>query len=448
MLSSFFLLFKPAAHRPILQDSQKIQKLYAYWRCRIFYSIYVGYVFYYFTRKSLTFAMPALMDEMGYSPGALGFLGTSLYLVYGVSKFLSGIWADRSSPRYFMSVGLILTGVINILFGCASSLLAFACLWGLNGFFQGWGWPPCTKQLTHWFGKQERGLWWGIKSTSHNVGGALIPLLAAACISWTGSWRFAMYIPGVLSLLAGFWLMERLRDEPPSLGLPPVEAYKGSKQVKDYGDLVPSSPLSSRDILFTHVLSKWAVWILGVAYFFIYVVRTALNDWAVLYLVRSKGYSMLTASGSIFWFEVGGFLGVLSAGWGSDRIFRGQRVPLMMISSFLLFLGLGFFWSYSGNSVFLDYLLIGFLGFLIFGPQVLVGLAAAEFVDKKAACSANGFVGCFAYLGAAATGYPLGKLLEYWGWDGVFAALMLCSLLTIMTLFLLLLSGGARVQEA
>ena len=72
---------------------------------------------------------------------------------------------------------------------------------------------------------------------------------------------------------------------------------------------------------------------------------------------------------------------------------------------------------------------------MIFVPQVLIGLAAAEIVSRKAACSANGFTGWLAYIGASITGYPLGKIIDTWNWDGFFVFILFCSL---AILFLLL----------
>ena len=139
VLNSFFNLLKPA---PIVQEitnQNQINREYKYWRFRIFYSIYFGYVFFYFTRKSMTFAMPSMIDELGLSMAQLGILGTILYLTYGTSKFLSGILSDKSNPRYFMAIGLFLTGLANLFFGLSSNLYVFAFLWGINGIFQGWG---------------------------------------------------------------------------------------------------------------------------------------------------------------------------------------------------------------------------------------------------------------------------------------------------------------------
>ena len=163
--------------------------------------------------------MPVMIEEMGFTKSDLGILGSILYFTYGLSKFFSGIVSDRSNPRYFMAIGLIATGIWNICFGMSSSILFFALFWGLNGWFQGWGWPPCARLLTHWYAKNERGRWWGVWNTSHNIGGAVIPLLVAVIASYAG-WRMAMYIPGVICIFMGLFLINRLRDTPSSLGLP------------------------------------------------------------------------------------------------------------------------------------------------------------------------------------------------------------------------------------
>jgi OPA family sugar phosphate sensor protein UhpC-like MFS transporter len=188
---------------------------------------------------------------MNFTKSDIGMLGSILAIAYGVSKFTSGIISDRSNPRYFMAIGLILTGVCNLLFGFVSSLAMFGIFWGLNGWFQGWGWPACTKQLTHWYGRTERGRWYSVCSTSHTIGGFVIAILAANCGQHFG-WRWGMYVPGILCIFVGFWLINRLRDVPQSLGLPPIEVFKDeSRSIQPES----SAPLSVKRILFDHVFA-------------------------------------------------------------------------------------------------------------------------------------------------------------------------------------------------
>ena len=133
-----FDFFKSNPAQKELTCPKAITKAYSYWRTRVCYSIYGGYTLFYFTRKSFTFAMPSMIEDLGYTLAQVGFLGTLLYLTYGVSKFVGGVISDRSNPRLFMSFALFMTGFCNLCFGLSSSLVFFALFWGINGrtFYQ------------------------------------------------------------------------------------------------------------------------------------------------------------------------------------------------------------------------------------------------------------------------------------------------------------------------
>ncbi|WP_213358127.1 MFS transporter [Chlamydiifrater phoenicopteri] len=430
ILPSFF---RPPQHIAEIDDPEIVKKKYRYWRLRIFYSMFVGYIFYYFTRKSFTFAMPTLMSDLGFDKAQLGIIGSTLYISYGISKFVSGVMSDQSNPRYFMAFGLIATGFTNIFFGMSSSIALFALWWGLNGWFQGWGWPPCARLLTHWYSKSERGTWWSIWSTSHNIGGALIPILTGAAVNYCG-WRGAMYIPGVLCIGMGLILINRLRDTPQSLGLPSIEKHRNDPLPSNQESTVNEEEveLSTKQILFTYVLSNKWIWLLALASFFVYVVRMAVNDWSALFLIETKRYAPVKANFCVSLFEVGGLFGMLIAGWLSDKISQGKRGPMNVLFSLGLVLSIAGMWFYRDlNVLWIDGALLFIIGFFLFGPQMMIGLAAAELSHKKAAGTASGFAGWFAYFGAAFAGYPLGKVAQDFGWQGFFIALLACGTISL-----------------
>lgn len=438
----FDRIFRHAPHQEKIKDEALIKSTYKYWRLRIFYSMYIGYAFFYFTRKSFTFAMPAMMVELGFTKAELGILSSVLYITYGLSKFVSGVMSDRSNPRYFMAFGLILTGIFNIFFGLSSSILCFALFWGLNGWFQGWGWPPCARLLTHWYAQEERGTWWGIWNTCHNVGGSLIPLLVAI-IAQTLGWRVSMAVPGVLCIIVGLFLINRLRDTPESLGLPPIEKYRAGGR-SSILDTPKEAPLSQKEMLWDYVLRNKYIWILGCAYFFVYIIRVAINDWGQLFLYEQKQFTIIQAGICIFCFELGGFFGNLTAGWLSDKVFTGKRGPVNVLFSSLVILTLLGLWHTPGAQIILAGSLMFCVGFFVFGPQMLIGIAATELSHKKAAGTATGFIGCFSYLGAAVAGFPFGKILQDFGWELFFVVLVACA--TLAVLFLLPLMGDKRKE--
>jgi MFS transporter, OPA family, sugar phosphate sensor protein UhpC len=429
-VNKLLALLQPAPHIPEIKDKEVVKTEYKYWRIRILYSMFIGYAFYYFTRKSFTFAMPGLIQDLGFDKSQLGILGSILSISYGISKFTSGVISDQTNPRYMMAIGLIVTGVMNICFGLSSSLIFFAIFWGINGLFQGFGSLPCARFLTQWYSHSERGSWWSVWNVSQNVGGFLIPWIAGITLQYFG-WRYAMYVPGILCISMGFFLINRLRDTPQSLGLPAIEKYRN-----DYVDKTEDTTqkLSAKRILIDLIFKNSYLWLLAIAYFFVYAVRIGIGDWTALFLVELKGYSSIGANGCVSLFEVGGFFGSLSAGWLSDRLFKARRGPINVLFSIGMLVFISLFWMIPEGYGFLDSLLMFCMGFAIFGPQMMIGLAAAELCTKKAAATATGFVGLFAYVGAACAGYPLGTITQQWGWEGFYSALFICCAVAIVLL--------------
>ena len=430
ILNALFNIFAPAPYLPEIQDKEKVKQEYTYWRYRMFYSMLFGYALYYFTRKSLNSLTPGLTVDLGFSKSDLGILGTTISLTYGMGKFVSGMLADKSNPRYLMPLGLFLTGLCNIFFGMSSSLGMFIVFWGMNGVFQGFGWPACARSLTNWYSHSERGAWWASTSVAHNLGGFVTPWIVGACLEYFG-WRFGMYLPGIVCMIGAFVLINRLRDAPQTLGLPSIEKFRNDEVKVE--EAKPEIKPSNKELLVEVLKNKW-IWLLGFVYFFVYILRTGIGDWTILFLNEVKGYGALGSSGTSSLFEAGGFCGCLLAGWISDRLFEAKRVPVCVLYSVGILGSVFLFWIVPAGYLILDCGAIFLMGFMVFGPQMLIGIAASEMVDKRSAATANGFVGWIAYIGSAVAGYPIGKLIDSNGWNGAFIFLMICAFLLIVFL--------------
>ncbi len=324
---------------------------------------------------------------------------------------------DHSRSRYFMGLGLLATGIVNIAFGFSSSLLAFTLLWTVNAFFQGWGWPACAKILTSWYSRSERGFWWSIWNTCHNLSGALIPV-AIGFISLNFGWRYGFIVPGCVAVLVGIWLCYRIQEKPTEMGLPSVGQWRNDALELEHEKEGQGLPFNVA--VYRYVLTNRYIWLLCGSYLLVYVVRIAINDWGALYLVERHSFDVLSANSAVSMFEVGGFLGSLFGGWGSDRYFHGNRAPMNLIFALGIFASVAALWLTPVDH-------IGFLagcffciGFFVFGPQMMIGMAAAECARKDLAGTATGFIGLFSYLGAALASYPMSLAIEHWGWEGFF----------------------------
>lgn len=440
------------AQAALVGENAELDKKYSSWRTRIFYSIFSGYASFYLTRNSFTYVAPVMREALGFSLEQLGIIMSVFPLAYGFSKLLAGVLSDRFSTRTFMSIGLAMTGVINILFGFQTSLYAFIALWLANGFFQAAGAPPCAKLLTMWYSKSERGTWWGFWNTSHNTGGFVIPLLAGYCARSFG-WQYGMIVPGVVSILMGLFLYNRIRDDPEVVGLPPVDVYRNDIAASDAAAAKKreaNDPMTGRQKFFKHVLSNPYVWLLALSYFFVYFVRQGVSSWAHIFLLDFKGVANAQeAAFRVSGMEIGGLLGSLVSGWASDKMMRGRRIPIIILWLFGVMASVVGLWFVPVQWRIVNWLAVFCIGFFIYGPQMLVGLAGAEIVDKSAVSSTIGLLGWVAYLGAAVSGYPLTKIVTKLGWGAYFASLLgFAGMAVLLLLPMWKLGMGAKTKPA
>ena len=316
----------------------------------------------------------------------------------------------------------------------------------MNGWFQGFGWPPCARLLTHWYSQNERGSWWSSWNVSHNIGGFVIPILVAFFFQHFG-WRYAMYLPGVICIGVGLFLMNRLRDTPQSLGLPPIEDYRNDYTGIHRKKGEKERELTTREILIEYVLKNKYIWLFAIANFSVYVVRSAVNTWSILFLMENRGHSHFISSWGYAAFELGGFCGSLAAGWMSDYLFSARRGPVNALFSLGIFSSVGLLWFLPGGLLWTDLTLFFFIGFFVFGPQMLIGVAAAELSHKKAVATATGFIGWIAYIGSALAGGPLGQVVDRWGWEGFFMTILVGSGVAVCMLVPLWSTRPKPVEE-
>ena len=422
MPSSLLAVFRPAPHAAPLPKDQ-VDKAYRRYRLQVMLTIFFGYASFYLVRKNFSLAKPYLIDELGFSKGDVGLIAAGLSVAYGLSKFVMGNVSDRSNPRYFMGVGLILSGLVNLLFGNLASLWAMVVLWTLNGWVQGMGWPPCGRTITHWFSDRERGTKFAVWNIAHNVGGGIIGPIGSLAIIVFAGWASLFYAPGIIAIVGGVLIIVFLRDTPQSVGLPPIEQYKDDYPAVQVDDR--ERELSGKEILVKYVLNNRALWIIALANVFVYVVRYGVLDWAPTYLTAVKGASHAASRWQFFLYEYAGIPGTLLAGWMSDRFFHGRRAPMSVYYMAVVTLAVVVYWLNPAGNAWLDSVALFAIGFFIYGPVMLIGVAAVDLVPKKAAGTAAGFTGLFGYMGGAVIAeLGIGKIVDWAGWTGGFVLLL------------------------
>ena len=441
------LLVLPA-HKPE-QTGPEADKRYKALRLQVFMGAFIGYAAFYIVRKNFSMAIP-MLAPFGFEKGELGTVLAMNAVAYALSKFLMGSVSDRSDARKFLPLGLILASLSMMFmivpitaFGDnhAMAIVLMGVLNFLVGWFNGMGWPPCGRVMTHWFSQTERGTMMSIWNCAHNVGGALVGPMAVYGATWFGSWFYAnqpdhyfligtFVFPAATAILIAILAYCLLRDTPQSCGLPSVEKWRNDYP-KNYSEK-SEQVLSTKEIFFKYVLNNKFLWYIAIANAFVYMVRYGCLDWAPTILTE-KGVNLKDAGWAYFAYEFAAIPGTLICGWLSDKLFHGRRALPTIIFMALVAVFIVTYWLFMDNLTIVIASLIG-IGFFIYGPVMLIGVQALDLAPKNAAGTAAGLTGFFGYFfGTAILANSLiGYVAENVSWDMTFVLLIGACLLSIV----------------
>ncbi|CAG5876063.1 unnamed protein product [Menidia menidia] len=413
---------------------------YGYYRVVIFLCMFTGYSLYFFNRKTFSFVMPSVMEEIKLDKDDLGLITSSQTMAYAISKFISGVLSDQISARWLFSIGLFVVGAINVAFSWSSTVPLFALLWFLNGLGQGCGWPPCGKVLRKWYEPSQFGTWWSVMSCSMNLAGSLGPLLVTLLLQHY-HWRLILTASGLVCASFSFVCLVFVKNEPTDVGLPSVgvAAKKGAKGGNGESTL--------REFLLSPFL-----WVLSLGYLVVFGVKTAATDWGQLFLMQEKGQTALMGSTYMSALEVGGFVGSLASGLISDRAVARKglgthgnpRHALLIVMMAGMYVSMYLFrvtitpevpqeaplWvqvlhpvsvllGVSEKEIWI--LLLGAVfGFSSYGPIALFGVIASESAPSNFCGTSHAVVALMANVGAFMAGLPFSTIAKQHSWDTAF----------------------------
>lgn len=437
----------PPAARPA-QTGPEADAKYKKLRWQVFIGIFIGYAGFYLVRKNFSMAIP-MLAPFGFEKGELGIVLSMNAIAYGFSKFVMASISDRSNAQRFLPLGLVCTA-ISMLFmivpvqwlGAEHKGAAIALMAVLNflvGWFNGMGWPPCGRVMTHWFSIKERGTWMSFWNCAHNVGGALVGPMAVYGAMWFGSWFYGANtdyyfligtyaFPAAVAVLVAVLAYLMIRDTPQSCGLQSIEEWSGHA-AKNYSK-ADEKALSVSEI-FKTVLSNKLLWYIAFANAFVYMVRYGCLDWAPT-ILKEQGVDLKEAGWAYFAYEMAAIPGTIFCGWLSDKVFQGRRALPTIIFMALVAVAIVVYWQFFNNFTVVICCLIA-IGFLIYGPVMLIGVQALDLAPKNAAGTAAGLTGFMGYvLGTAIlANVVIGYVAENAGWDWTFILLLIACALSV-----------------
>ncbi|XP_046382490.1 glucose-6-phosphate exchanger SLC37A2 isoform X2 [Ischnura elegans] len=395
-------------------------------------------------------------------PALLGTLDSAFLFAYGIAMFFSGFVAERVNLRYFLSLGMILSGIFIYLFGIAHSygihsLWYFIIIQALGGIVQTSGWPGVVTCMGNWFGKGKRGLIMGAWNSHTSMGNILGSLIAGAFVET--DWGLSFYVPALIMGVLGLLLFLFLVTDPSHVGsvspnVPTSNPPDGPSVHRDGSPILAiNNDPPSEAIGFVGALKIPGVIEFSLSLFFSKLVSYTFLYWLPLYIASSSTMGAAASADLSTLFDIGGILGGIVAGIVSDYTGRSATTCAVMLTSAIPMLFV--YQAYGSSTLAISIVLLVIVGALVNGPYSLITTAVSAELgthhslkrNSKALATVTAIIDGTGSIGAA-VGPLLAGLVSSSGWNNVFYMLMGADLLALMLLVRLsILEFKRQTQE-
>lgn len=416
--------------------------LFRRYRLQLFVATWLSYFGFYIVRKVYAVVKLPLKEHFGLDDLEIAWPWTIYLVTYMLGQFLAAWLGRRFESRRILAIGMCVAAASNFAIGLlvdAESARAF--LWicvtmGIFGFAQATGWPHNVALFANWTRKSERGTLFAVWGTCYQFGGVFGKGLAGFLLGWLGlAWSF--YGSSLVLLAFTVYFVLRARERPESAGVSLDEESEPDAAPAKAGAAARPAALPRAFLV--------SVIAMGLIYFGFKFLRYALDSWSALILGEHFGMSATFAAYFSTAFDWVGFLGVIVAGYWSDRLPGSRRTPVIFWMTCGCLLAVTAMWMVGLSSPVLFVALLGLIGFMAMGPDsLLAGPSAMEAGTRRQAAVAAGVINGLGSIGPIVQEPVIGWLKKTQGLDSVFLLLVVIVLLTTVATGLLARSDRRR----
>ena len=305
----------------------------------------------YLQQKSITVAAAPMMPDLGLSQLQIGWLEQGFAVGYAAFQIPIGIFAERWGARGTLVLMGLVAVVAMIATPLAPSLFTgsalFVCLVSLQvllGISQAATFPVSAGVFQQWFPPNRWALVVGLQTMGLQLGAAATPPLIASIMHFFG-WRSALFwttLPALGFVAWWAWYGRAAPREHPAMT---------PQELTEIGS--PDSPKASHSITMrqvVHLLGNRNVLLLTVSYMTMNYVFYLISNWAFLYLIQERHFSVLESGwlaaipplGAALGAGIGGVLtGMACRRYGPLKGYRGVPLLALPAAGLLLLLIVG-----------------------------------------------------------------------------------------------------------
>ena len=387
-------------------------------------SFSILYCFLYCGRQNLSFAMPVMMSEEGWTALQLGVLSSVQFWTYALGHLVNGRLGEIIGLNKLIVFGMVLSAGANLLIGFQSDLFFITILWGINGYVQSMLWSPGMGLIANWWPGNKRGFATGFANAFSGLGSVVTAFVVSASLVVFGDmgWRSAFVGAAIIMIVIALIYPFFAKEKPSSVGLP---EYIDSSETREANDQELKKIIEEKGKLYPYIylLKQWKfdLWIIIIACSSI--ARYGLLTWIPTYFVEVFNVDIDAGIMGSIVCPLGMAAGALIIPWLSDKLWSQNRLPWVIISSVVsVFAVFGFMKAEPGIAA---SILLFVAGFFIYGINSLVWAFATDIGGRTFGGTATGILDCAAYVGASVQAIYFGGVLTNSGdWTWVFMCIV------------------------
>lgn len=318
---------------------------------------------------------------------------TGSFITYGVGQIISGVIGDHFSPKKLVSLGLIVTVLMNFFIPLFTNPYIMLVVWCINGFAQSFMWPPIVKLMSALLSETDYKKTTVMVSCGSSFGTIAVYLISPLIISLL-NFRWVFVFSALCgAIMLALWV--KFAPDIEIIKIPKTEKIKGNTRV-----------------LFTPLM---------LAVMLVIILQGALRDgittWMPTYISDTYGLGSAVA------------------------ILTGVALPIFSICSFKLteklyvkyfknpifcasiVFGFGavsaaILCLFTGGNAFVSVVFSSLLTAAMHGVNLLyIGMLPAFFKKYNNVSTASGVLNSATYIGSAISTYGIAVISKSFGWN-------------------------------
>jgi len=365
------------------------------------------YFFVYFHRVSPAVMGHEFAREWSLGGTSLGIMSSLYFYLYAAAQIPAGILADFIGPKKLIIFSASTMALGSFLSYIAPTFTMLAVGRALIGLGAGFTLVSLAKILLYWFRKREFATMLGLNISIGNVGAIFASAPLMALMTLVG-WRNAFLYISVVTFALTIMNMRCVKDTPEEMGFPPIEQDKTN--IIKQTSIQMTIKNGVHEWFRNHTFPLITIMI-TISYG---TLISFVGLWAGPFLADVYKMSNAEIGNWLLTIAIGMVIGQVSAGYLSDKVFKGRRKILIITGSVFYALNWALFLIITNSQQYLLFLQFLFFTFAIANSIASISTMALirDLAPEESYGTIMGICNTITFIGGAFFQIITGNILD------------------------------------